>query len=437
LKNIAALSLCVVCALCGSGCGRKGPPLPPLVRLPGPVVDLTARRFGDEVVLQFTIPSVNVDGSRPADLDRVEVYAHTGPLPTPADFLKYGALIANIAVKNPALVGAKELPGVEEGAKASASEKITPAEIKIGKMPVVRTPNARAKVPVVEPVFETLETVNAVLPVVRYYVTVGVSRKNQRGAFSAPLAVPLFSPLPSPGAIEVRYTQDELSFAWTPLPRDQDIFVPAAVYNVYEVADTIAPDAAGAAGLATDAPGAKASAPDVAGGSSVAGGSPVPAGAKVPSPLLKPALNPAPLEVPAFKQSQLEFGVRRCYVVRAARRAGLVSIESEASQPTCLTAVDTFPPAAPHGLAAVPSESGVSLIWEPNTEKDLAGYLVLRGETGAEKLTRMTPEPIRDTTYRDTTVKSGTSYDYVVVAIDDAPAPNISGHSNRQTVVVP
>lgn len=433
-KKIPALSLCVACTLCAAlcaGCGRKGPPLPPLVRLPGPVVDLTAKRFGDEVVLQFTIPSVNVDGSRPADLDRVEVYAHTGPLPTPADFLKYGELIANIAVKPPGLVGSKALPGLEEGAKASASEKVTPAEIAIGKMPRVRRPIARAKGPVVQAVYETPETVNAVLPVVRYFMTVGVSRKNQRGAFSPLLAVPLYPPLPAPGAIEVRYTQDELSFAWSPLARDKDMFVPAAVYNLYEVSDTIAPDVAGTAGLATDTQSAPASAPDVPSGSLV------PAGVKAPSPLLKPALNPAPLEAPAFKQPQVAFGVRRCYIARAARMAGLVSIEGEGSPPTCLTPVDTFPPAAPHGLAAVTSEAGVSLIWEPNTEKDLSGYLVLRGETGAQNLTPITPGPVRDTTYRDTTVKSGASYDYVVVAVDDAPVPNISEYSNRQTAVVP
>jgi hypothetical protein len=356
-------------------------------------------------------------------------------------------------------------------------------------MPPVRTQSARRKTAVVAPVYETPETVNAVLPLARYYVTVGVSRKNQRGPFSPALAVPLYPPLPAPGAIEVRYTQDELSLAWTSLPRDEDIFVPAAVYNVYEVADSIAPDVAGGTGVAaassaatvapvttTAAPpaaptspvtpaaatavpaaaagsstaaapapananvqSAKASAPGVAGGSSPAPAAAAPAqpAAKVPAPLLKPALNPAPLAAPAFKQQQVDFGVRRCYVVRATRMAGPVSIESQPSPPACLTAVDTFPPAAPRGLAAVPGEGAVSLIWEPNTEKDLAGYLVFRGETGAEKLARITPAPIRDTTYRDTTVKSGTSYDYVVVAVDDAPAPNISEYSNRQTAVVP
>jgi fibronectin type 3 domain-containing protein len=74
------------------------------------------------------------------------------------------------------------------------------------------------------------------------------------------------------------------------------------------------------------------------------------------------------------------------------------------------------------------------LIWEPNTEKDLAGYLVLRGESGGP-LSPLTKEPIQETTYRDTTVRPGTTYEYAVVAVDNAPTPNRSDYSNRVTEV--
>jgi len=420
------------------------------VRLPGTIVDLNARRFGDEVVLQFTVPQTNTDGSRPADLDRIEVYAHTGPLPAAADFLKYGALIGNVAVRSPVPgAGGSPAPGVEPGTRTSVSEKITTAELDIGRMPVVRPSNQRLTVPVVEPVYETPDTVNAPIPTMRYYVAVGVSHRNRRGTFSTPLPVPLLAPMSAPVAPEVKYAQDAVLLSWTPLPRDEDIFVPRAVYNVYEVADTTAPDVAGSSGLPADssavAPaGAKAEAQsakvDVAGSSGVPAGT-VSGSSGLPvtptNPLLTPPLNAAPLAVPEFQEPQVTFGVRRCYMVRAVRMAGLISIESEPSPSTCLTPIDTFPPEAPRQLAAVASEGAVSLIWEPNTDKDLAGYLVLRGETGAEKLTAVTPEPIHDTTFRDTTVKSGMSYDYVVVAIDAALPPNTSEYSNRQTVVIP
>mgnify|MGYP000474274054 CR=1 FL=1 len=42
------------------------------------------------------------------------------------------------------------------------------------------------------------------------------------------------------------------------------------------------------------------------------------------------------------------------------------------------------PPAAPTGLQAVAGDGAVSLIWEPNSESDLAGYLVLRAVAPGE-----------------------------------------------------
>jgi fibronectin type 3 domain-containing protein len=68
------------------------------------------------------------------------------------------------------------------------------------------------------------------------------------------------------------------------------------------------------------------------------------------------------------------------------------------------------------------------LIWEANAESDLAGYLVLRAE-GSGALTPLMPRPIRETTFRDTTVRPGQTYAYVVVAVDTAH--NRSAASNR------
>src|SRR5712691_8878315 len=67
-----AFSVCV-------GCGKKGPPLPPLVKLPVPPADLAAQRRGDTVDLQFTLPSANTDGTKPANVAVVDVYAVTMP----------------------------------------------------------------------------------------------------------------------------------------------------------------------------------------------------------------------------------------------------------------------------------------------------------------------------------------------------------------------
>ena len=82
-----------------------------------------------------------------------------------------------------------------------------------------------------------------------------------------------------------------------------------------------------------------------------------------------------------------------------------------------MTPADTFPPAAPTGLAAVGSEGAISLIWEASTEADLAGYLVMRAEAGGAPRP-LTPEPIKETTFRDATAARGVRYVYTVVAVD-------------------
>ena len=44
----------------------------------------------NDIVLEFQVPTLNTDGSGPADLRKIEVYGHTGPLAKPEDFIKYG-----------------------------------------------------------------------------------------------------------------------------------------------------------------------------------------------------------------------------------------------------------------------------------------------------------------------------------------------------------
>jgi fibronectin type 3 domain-containing protein len=139
------------------------------------------------------------------------------------------------------------------------------------------------------------------------------------------------------------------------------------------------------------------------------------------------------LTEPAFTD-KIQFGTEKCYVVRNVTMVGAVVLESEPSARVCVTARDTFAPAAPKELAAVSDDQGISLIWEANTEPDLGGYLVTRQQAGGEFVS-LTPEAIRDTSYRDTTADVGRSYAYQVVAVDTATPANRSEPSNRVEVV--
>src|SRR5262249_45013292 len=121
-----------------AACGKKGPPLPPIVRLPVPPADFAAERRGDEVSLQFTVPGENTDRSRPANLERVDVYAFTGPTTVNDEQLvKRGATVARVANKppkdpthppeedEPAEETEFEDAGLPQGAVARADDAIT------------------------------------------------------------------------------------------------------------------------------------------------------------------------------------------------------------------------------------------------------------------------------------------------------------------------
>ena len=94
-------------------------------------------------------------------------------------------------------------------------------------------------------------------------------------------------------------------------------------------------------------------------------------------------------------------------------------MESDASDPTCVVLRDTFPPAAPKGLTAVAGQGAISLIWDPNEEPDLDGYLILRASSPGAPLSPVTSQPIHDTTFRDA-IPSGARYGYAVQAVDRA-----------------
>jgi hypothetical protein len=159
----------------------------------------------------------------------------------------------------------------------------------------------------------------------------------------------------------------------------------------------------------------------------------VPSSSAAASPVPPPPtpLNDKPLDVLIFNHAGAEPGKEQCFVVRSVATVEAAAIESEPSAPICVTPKDTFPPAAPKGLAAVSSAGAINLIWDANTEADLGGYLVLRGEVPGDTLQPLTPQPIQETRFRDATVKPGVRYVYAIVAIDRTIPPNRSPQSGK------
>jgi len=502
--------------LLATACGQKGPPLAPIVYLPRPVGEVAVKRVENDVVVQFTVPTVNTDNSGPADLRRIEVYAHTGPLPAPADFIKYGTLVASVDIKQPPTP--EELkeeeqraksqeqspdaagmpappaepatprrtdvkpgsPMIEQGWTTSVREALTPKHLEIGPMPPTRpVPVTDTEKPVVVELLETPGTVNFDATPQRYYTIVGVSEsRNRRGPFAGPIQVALIDPLSPPEKVEYSYTADAVSLIWPsqpedvikgatgatgaagapgaaaavatpPLPvvdRETDGTVELyADLETDETADVLVAVVADkiTTGAKPPRPAVAAAPPAPRFGYNVyeAGAMAAPTAPNAPTAPVAPTvpnvpvapivpLNTTLLTAPGFTDPRVEFGTERCYIVRRVQMAGGIPIESAPSSPACVTPVDTFPPAPPKSLAHIAAANGVSLIWEANAETDLGGYLVLRGEAPGDKLSPLTPAPITDTSFLDTTVRRGRTYVYEVVAVDRSTPPNQSAPSN-------
>jgi hypothetical protein len=246
----------------------------------------------------------------------------------------------------------------------------------------------------------------------RVYVVVPYSSRNIPGAPSRPFAVPFVPAPPTPPAPRVTHTATAYVLAWDN-PAGIRLPVQRTVTEAIAKAEELLP----ARPILTLAPPHTYSVYEVP-------------SIDAPASAAVGPVNPAPIETPAYEDARLAFGVARCYALRTVERRGNLTLESALSPATCHTPVDTFPPLAPTGLTAVGSEGGVSLIWEPNAESDVVGYLVLRGLPGGA-LRPLMEMPVPETTYRDTTAAAGVMYVYAVVAVDNATPGNVSPESNR------
>jgi len=234
---------------------------------------------------------------------------------------------------------------------------------------------------------------------VRTYAAFGTSTRGKKGPLSRRVVVPLVLPPPPPSGATITYGETAVSLTWLPAdaagaaapPADGGDVLPSRVIGftrstiMYIVYDTTIPAAA-------------------------------------------VRLTKTPLAESKYSDSRIVWGETRCYVVVAAQTVAGATIESDAPPAACDTLVDTFPPAAPTGINAIASEGAINLIWEPNTEKDLAGYFVLRGVEPAETLEPVTPAPIAEPSFKDM-VQPGLAYVYVVRAVDRAG--NASARSAR------
>ena len=371
-----------------AGCASPGPPHPPSLNLPEVVKDLSAERVGDVVHLHWTTPETTTDridikGAMTAEICRITVSAPASQTPacTP---------IARLPVQSGPTQGSEALPPVLT---------VDPPSLLAYRVQILNVHGRSA----------------------------GLSPEAFAAAGAAPLPVEQLHATPTRDGAMLEWQQKNTSAA-VELDR-----LPVSPEGV-----VIEPPQRKAASKSSSRLTLK----------NPSGSQPKPTPASAPKPpSLKPLqmTPPAPIEVKLRTPAQpadtggtidhtTQAGETYQYIAQRVRSVSLnghtLELRSAASPPVTVVMRDIFPPHAPSGLEAVPggataADRSIDLSWTPDTDADLAGYIVYRQEVNergvvAGTATRLNLTPVAGPAYRDQTAMAGHRYAYRVTAVDTA-----------------
>jgi hypothetical protein len=119
-----------------------------------------------------------------------------------------------------------------------------------------------------------------------------------------------------------------------------------------------------------------------------------------------------------YEDNRYPEGKEVTYRVTAARRVEGNLVMGVGPEETTLVVRDKTPPAVPTGLDVREADTGAFLVWEPNGERDLAGYRVYRSERQDGGFKPVGPAVITGNGFLDTAYRSG--FYYAVAAVDES-----------------
>jgi hypothetical protein len=403
------------------GCGKQGPPLPPLRAVPAPVKDLTVVQQGPRLLVSFTYPNVTAAGTALAGVSAVEIWSVARIAPdgkaTPIDAREFGTLAKpvqkiegadltsatsgsriDIALPLPATLltpappppAATTAPATPPAATPSTAPTTpAPSPTPPAASPAPATGTTPTTTTATTPTPGTTPTTTAPAapagpqPQAGYFAGRTFGRNGDRSDLSNIVSVVPKAPPAAPARVTVTPRGDGVLVEWTPVEGT------VAGYNVYR-----------------------------RGAQERTNGKPV---------------HTSGASDKSWLDNTARFGQDYIYGVTALSQLQ-PPIESAIASEHEVHYVDRFAPPAPAELVALTEPGRVRLVWRPSEAEDVAGYIVYRREGDAGKFERVTPKPVEAAEYVDTAVGSRKTYTYRVTAVDQTGNESAPGNEVRAAV---
>lgn len=354
-----------------AGCGKQGPPLPPLKAVPATTKDLVTTQQGAQIVLSFSYPKTTPTGLALPGVSAVEVLETTRPAMPDGKAAPLDPKQFATTGKTQTKVSGADLTADTSGDRIVISLPVPPAPV----VPATTPATSAKATPTTTPAPTTTPTPGttpapaaAPLLLAHYYAVRTFGADGDRSEISNISAVVPKAPPSAPERLTVTARADGVMVEWAAVPGA------AGGYNVYR----------------RDA-------------QERFHGQPV---------------HTAGAEERSWLDNTARFGQNYIYTVTAlAQREP--AVESAVGSEHEVRYQDRFAPAVPAELVALAEAGRIRLVWRSVDAEDLAGYIVYR-RTGNGSFERVTAQPITAPEYNDTVLTAGKTYGYRVTAIDKA-----------------
>jgi len=348
-------------------CGKKGPILPPIKKVPQNVEVFEIAQRGEKLILEWENPSAYADGSNLSEIAEIEIW------------------LAEQEREN----AGKESGGENKQISPEEFEKIARLAVLIKKERFSEYQTRRGDAPGKFRYFYELTGKDLAQRSLAFGLRVK-DRKKRKSAFSDVLSIePKIISLP-PLRVKATVFKDRIEITWNPPEKNIDQSSPPHFkgYNIYKLGDE---------GLAH-------------------------------------LLNSQLVKERKYNDNDILFGEVYRYFLRAVASDSPPLAESDNSEMIEVLARDTFAPAVPSGLVSIAAEDFISISWDANIEKDLAGYKVWRKMEGEDEYILLTPQPVQENAFNDTNVEENKRYYYAISAQDKSGNESPKSESVSQTI---